>query len=402
MKTRLILAVVVVVAVSTPLLGDISVGGDITIDTHWTAGSGPYIVTQDIVVKDNATLLIDPGVEVLFNPERQLRVVSGALVARGSETEKIRFAPNVAGVVTDADRWNSIWFGSDAVDASFDSNGDYLSGSVIEDAIIEYAGQGTTGLGTYDGAAIYAGAAAPYIANNLIQHNSRGGLTSHGSQGLRIVGNTVQENRIGLDLSHSSVMLKDNLINLNGALALAGGVKLHYSDVAFFENTISNNSSDPNRVSGSAIFSQGSIVTMMGDRIIGNAERALVFYSYATSYENDIVLSSDPGNPTSIYNNGGYDILNDMSWDGSLVPEGDRNIDARNVWWGTLSTAEISSRIYDHYDNSTKGIVFYEPTGSDPTGTMVPLPPAVWLGVVGLAMVGWIKRRQQRRQFVSD
>ena len=32
------------------------------------------------------------------------------------------------------------------------------------------------------------------------------------------------------------------------------------------------------------------------------------------------------------------------------------------------------------------------------TGTVVPLPSAVWLGAIGLGLVGWVKRRKHKRE----
>ena len=43
---------------------DTSVGGTISVDTHWTTAGSPYIVTSDLTINAGVTLTIDAGVEV--------------------------------------------------------------------------------------------------------------------------------------------------------------------------------------------------------------------------------------------------------------------------------------------------------------------------------------------------
>ncbi len=56
------------------------------------------------------------------------------------------------------------------------------------------------------------------------------------------------------------------------------------------------------------------------------------------------------------FNTGSYDIEN-------LTPN---NITAQNNWWGTADPAVIGQRIFDYYDDYTKGIVLYTPVDSGP------------------------------------
>ena len=55
-------ALTTVVGIGTTALGETHVGGMIAADAHWTVENAPYIVVQHILVLDDATLVIDPGV----------------------------------------------------------------------------------------------------------------------------------------------------------------------------------------------------------------------------------------------------------------------------------------------------------------------------------------------------
>ena len=67
-----------------------SLGGHITVNTNLTQDKSPYIVAQDFVVADNATLNIRPGVELHFHAGVAFHI-KGSLQAKGSAREKIVF-----------------------------------------------------------------------------------------------------------------------------------------------------------------------------------------------------------------------------------------------------------------------------------------------------------------------
>lgn len=69
------------------------VGGWIAESTVWTLGRSPYVVTQDIILATNATLTIEPGVEIRFNQGTGL-TVQGRLLAEGTPARRIRFTRN--------------------------------------------------------------------------------------------------------------------------------------------------------------------------------------------------------------------------------------------------------------------------------------------------------------------
>ena len=68
-----------------------SIGGDITIDTTLSLNGSAYIVSQDLIVAVNATLTIEPGVQLHFEPGVALRV-KGSLQAIGNSNGRIFFS----------------------------------------------------------------------------------------------------------------------------------------------------------------------------------------------------------------------------------------------------------------------------------------------------------------------
>ncbi len=131
-------------ALSAPLLhAQTSVGGVITTDTTWTVAAGPYQLTATVTVTGGATLRIDPGVEVQLSSGQSILVGDaiggpGALIARGSELQPIRFTSTTAAPGS----WDSIRFANQAVDTQLDASGAYLSGSALERCIVEFGGPG--------------------------------------------------------------------------------------------------------------------------------------------------------------------------------------------------------------------------------------------------------------------
>lgn len=110
-------------------VADTHVSGEIETDTNWDLAGSPYIVKNDIHLVGNATLTINPGVEVRFDPGMNLWLGSrmkgaGTLVAQGTEDNKIRFTTNVSG-----NPWGNIGFSVETGE-----------GTIIRHAIIENGG----------------------------------------------------------------------------------------------------------------------------------------------------------------------------------------------------------------------------------------------------------------------
>ena len=161
-------------AVAALANADTVVGGPIFGDTTWDLAGSPYCVTSSIVVGVDATLTIDPGVEVRVDPGLGFAIGSagfgaGTLVACGTLAQPILFTSKE--IAPERGDWNDILFNPEAVDATFDGMNNYVSGSILEHCIIEYAGGGDTNTGS-----ITIEKSSPYLANVEVRHSARTGI----------------------------------------------------------------------------------------------------------------------------------------------------------------------------------------------------------------------------------
>ncbi len=128
-----------------------------------------------------------------------------------------------------------------------------------------------------------------------------------------------------------------NMENCTIRNAANDGLKLYNSTIGIIKNsTFSNNG-------GNGIYIDGS-----SNPVIGN----------------------DPAFTNNLFGNGLYEVYNNTT----------NNIDARYNYWGAADSAMIHSKIYDYYDNTSKGIVIFEDFAQIPSvgGTTTLLSGNVW------------------------
>jgi hypothetical protein len=103
-------------------------------DTTWTVAGSPYVVTSSVIVRNDATLTIEPDVCVRFQPNLGLTVGhttgGGTLVARGTAESPIIFTTNDPYETDPPDPalanrgdWARIYMTDSATDAEFDELG---------------------------------------------------------------------------------------------------------------------------------------------------------------------------------------------------------------------------------------------------------------------------------------
>lgn len=242
---------------------------------NWLAGASPYIVTRDLLIPGDTSLIIEPGTKILFAGNYALKV-RGRLFAKGSKRERIVFAfadsslinrcqvkcdTNVEGV----DGWKGIRFMNDrpGEDTSLlvlcsISGVKAFSGTSAEctGGGISISGQGTVVIKNcmiYDnkahlGAAIYCENSNPIIEGNLIERNQS--LSNGGA----------------FYLFNSQPVVKNNLIRLNTSPEFGGAFYCEKTGGIFINNTISENSAR----FGGAISMHSSDIQMINNTIAEN------------------------------------------------------------------------------------------------------------------------------------
>ncbi len=116
------------------------VEGRIEADTVWRISGNPYVLTGDVEVGGGATLTIEGGVRVEGLAGTRLIVGGetdgdeGTLQVLGTEPLKARFSAR-----EDDEPWGGIAFRGNAVDARYDSSGEFQGGSILRGVIVRQA-----------------------------------------------------------------------------------------------------------------------------------------------------------------------------------------------------------------------------------------------------------------------
>ncbi len=349
------------------------VGGVLSENTVWSSNY-LYIVTANVLVPEGIRLTIEPGTEIWFANDRYLRV-DGELVAIGTENEPIIFTSNDPNAAPGS--YQGIKFTDSAVDAQFDSSGNYLSGSTIQYAEIKYAGQVPPG---GDGGAIFVESASPYLAHNYVHDNNWGGIVLVSSSA-RVEYNLISSNYGlgGLRLHSFSGLARYNTLRGNHT-DRAGGIYVDYSDGRIEYNLIVGNySADTDGgggmfVSGSNAQIRYNVLSQNRNESRGGAvsfayeDRSTFEYNTVVNNYGGIVLYSSQ--PVIRYNNilhnhrAGfpYEIEQYIPFSGLSSLD----VNAIRNYWGTSDSDSLSKWIWDFYDDFDLGKVNADSAASEP------------------------------------
>lgn len=390
------------------------VGGFINSDTRWMAQDGPFIVGSNIFVSNDATLTIDPGAEVQFGSNSGITIVAGELVARGTESEKITFTS-----FFNNSPWTNIKFNDGTFNTVLGDSGNYISGSIIEYAIIEKGGLSSVSTKI---SVVQMDRSNVFVNNSTIRHNRGGGihvdvaddinissnhLFNNGGYGIslnNVDGSTIGDNEIlnstyaGISVfGGSGTEISRNLIKSNSS----GGISITSGSAIITDNTIDENFDHGVQVKGDAVFSNNTIsngrsaygldisggsFTLSGDRIFNNVIGGVI-----ASGNSSIILSLDPDNPTQIFGNAGYQLENKSGFIGPNLDD-PGNIDARNVFWGNLGFQSIEPNIFHNSDDSDRGVIFYTPIAVMPW----PTSSAAWMILAALVNMGTLRTSRSK------
>jgi predicted outer membrane repeat protein len=251
----------------------------------WDLPGSPYIVTCDVQILAGTTLTINPGVVVKFNTGFSMQV-NGTLIAR-----EATFTSNKA-VPTKGD-WKQILFTASSADAIFDAGGNYLSGSVIQNNLIELGG------GAGVNGAVETSGSSPFLDQNTIRNHNASGIYAVGrSSGAPVViRNNILSNNTktgdGGGIYASSGLMTYNTANGNSA---TNGGGIYASNSSLTGNNLTQNAT--NNGSGGGIYASGS--TLTGNTVSNNSARFTGggIYSQGSTLSENLVTGN-------VNNNGG-------------------------------------------------------------------------------------------------
>ncbi len=290
---------------------DTGVCGPITDDTTWTSASSPYTVTCDVQVMSGVTLTIQPEVTVKFDADTSLQV-DGTLI-----TQECTFTSNDPAPAKND--WGHIFFTTTSVDAVFDTDGNYVSGSKIQDCLVEWGGGSVNG-------AIETDIASPFIHGNIIRNNGASGVHAAGRSANQLIvvsGNSVHGNSTdsggnanggGIYVSNGRVIsnaLEGNSGSDGGGIYASAstvisntvtvntwGGGIHAIDSTLTGNAVSGNIDSYN---GGGISAVGSVVT---DNIVGD-NRADDSGGGISAQDSTVTGNTVTGNSVDDYHGGG-------------------------------------------------------------------------------------------------
>jgi len=188
--------------------------GDITQDTVWTLTDSPFVVSKDVTVFSNATLTIEPGVEVRFGGNFRL-IVNGRLLATGTQDNMITFTSNKD--QPGAGDWNTTEFsGTEQSTLAYCSVKYAINGITIENGNVEIK---NCEISDNQNGIYVTGDNQATIQNNTIRSNADGIiLTGNSTLGVNIRQNNVLSNtQSGIKLDANAYSNVDILYNILSA-----------------------------------------------------------------------------------------------------------------------------------------------------------------------------------------
>jgi parallel beta-helix repeat protein len=224
--------------------GAYSVGGDISVDTTWTAANGTYIINDNITVLAGVTLTIEPGVTIKFGSGSQVTVY-GTLSASG-----VTFT-----WADGANQWRGIWFEGAGANGSLIENcviehasGVYYNGWFYLYGILHITGSSPTisgcAIGSSDAAyGIWITDGSPVISGSAISGMTNAGIYVEGNSSPAVTGNVIASNTYGIYISNGSGgTYQGNTVSGNqyGIYALYSTVNPAVSGNTYSGNTIAD------------------------------------------------------------------------------------------------------------------------------------------------------------------
>lgn len=382
--------------------GTVGVSGILSTDTIWTSDK-TYVINGNVLVPMNITLSIQPGTSVRFNGYYEI-IVKGQMIAKGTLSRPIVFTSNWP--APSPGNWQAIVFGDESIDAIVDGDGNYVSGSIIQNAEIKYGGT----LLAYRSSPFIAdnyfhdnvASSSPYspgypwdtsvvtlygshspFARNTIKNNSGGGVKIEDAADITISNSVIQDNMAGswgggITCLSGNCTILNSVIQSNHSNEFSGGIFSYSGNVILQHNLIAGNSSASQTQTdrgGGAFGKWGGIISGTNNTVVGNSAFAAFHFNCSstsdTLSQNNIVNNTGTSSPFyTVYMN---------------MPCATQNISTTQNFWGTTNTSEIDASIYDFFDDFNLGQVIYQPILAVPVSSA---PAFLWNATVEPNPVG--------------
>lgn len=184
--------------------GSVLVDSDITSDTTWESGSGPYRVVKSIEVGPDATLTIQPGVTIEVAEDVNI-TVEGNIEVAGSPSQPVVFTSSKTDPTPGS--WGSLVL-----------SGPSSQATAIRHATLEYATNGIA----------LEGSQRVFIESVEIAHAAAAGINGLGGDGfaprgeIRVAQSDIHDNGFGILGADEKFIIRDSTIRQNAR----AGIKL--------------------------------------------------------------------------------------------------------------------------------------------------------------------------------
>ncbi|OQY58715.1 MAG: hypothetical protein B6245_10460 [Desulfobacteraceae bacterium 4572_88] len=332
--------------------------GIISKDTVWTVENSPYLISGNILVKENVRLEIEPGVEIQFKTPQVTPVgyyiqVDGTLRAQGTRENPIFFTAEDSG--SESGRpWGGIVF----TDSSADWDEAAGEGSVLSHCLIEYAGNSQEGgAEEFANIGILCLSASPRIADNTIRYVTGDCIRISGGTA-DISGNLIHDSSRGITIIASQGgVIENNYITATQQGIFSGLIE---NRLEIRNNTISSVSPE---IYGSCLSvnlsyhnEASEIVVSRNHFISTNPEANAISIRTQSPDTNDKLVLEE----NNIENQGNLSVYL-HNWQ----PEIPKALHMENNWWGAAEKGDIGEMIYDSENDFYLPEVRYEPFATE-------------------------------------